>query len=258
MLFEANVSWSWAIFLSGPPLDEQRLSLESVGQRTVVLRDALGSAHPPQALQVGLADGGITQPVYRQMVVCRKPEEKGSAPHLWVGDRDSLGEDGLERLEQGLRSGQIRAVDLPADKDLSDGAALLDEMRKCDCTPEDKPLVISVFGALGGRRDHEALFLAELVELFFVSNPRRGGTCLVLQPELVIADVALELRAWSGAADVSIRMLSRSGTLELSGFEYSGVVSLKRPTHGLSNRFRDSSGRIVPSGGAFYQVFLNL
>jgi thiamine pyrophosphokinase len=108
----------------------------------------------------------------------------GLKPHYIIGDLDSLGEADLRGKPEILR--------FPSDKDFSDFELAL--MKSMEFGPE----MVVVYGALGGRKDHEitnvlllafaevpTVFIEEEVELFNVINDlsiigRKGLTCSLL------------------------------------------------------------------------------
>jgi thiamine pyrophosphokinase len=72
----------------------------------------------------------------------------GIEPHLITGDLDSLGEEGPPA--------HVRVLRHPPEKDYSDFEIALEEAKKM------RPEKITVYGALGGRVDHELINLVVL------------------------------------------------------------------------------------------------
>ncbi len=81
----------------------------------------------------------------------------------WVGDADSLCAQALQFLENSSIPNK-RIIKLNPKKDLSDLAATLDLVAQ---EYSHTPLLLEIFGGLGGRRDHEFSNLEEVKRIRF-------------------------------------------------------------------------------------------
>jgi thiamine pyrophosphokinase len=177
-----------------------------------------------------IADGGL-----------RYLENGAPYKHIWwIGDGDSLPKNGLLKGEGGTgqwleeiqshHAGIRGAVLLPASKDLSDFAALLEHIEQ-ELAPSDCPF-IEIFNGLGGRSDHEAINVSEAS--FFLKKYRG---VVVFHPDILVTNVPVSFvpekeRPFS----ILPSGIDFPFEIEIRGAVYSGNISLLRPSHGLSNR----------------------
>lgn len=188
------------------------------GAPTVELRDAWAHAEATFRSSILVAvDGGLRS--------CRR---LGRAPDLFVGDADSV-----TRPPRG-----VAAVTLATDKDLSDLAAALGELRR-------RVQVILVAGLVGGRLDHEWANLQELgahARWFdgMLSRSRRGMV-------VVTAD---RCRVTAARGQVfSLLPLGAAATVTLRGARWRLDRERLRPgSRGLSNLARGRVALTVHSG----------
>jgi len=150
-------------------------------------------------------------------------------PDLFVGDQDST--DALPE--------EVSAVLYPAEKDFSDLAAALDEVR------ERKVRVVAIAGLLGGRLDHEWSNLFELRNwarhFDAILAPSERGTIIVTSRGCRVITVRNRV--------FSLFSLSPTSTVTLLGADYELQRRRIRPgSLGLSNRTGTELDLTVHSG----------
>jgi thiamine pyrophosphokinase len=150
-------------------------------------------------------------------------------PDLYVGDQDST-----SSLPE-----ELPAVLYETDKDFSDLAGALDEMR------ERRIRVVAVAGLLGGRLDHEWANLFELRNwsrhFDAILAPSERGTVIVTSRGCRVLTVRNRL--------FSLFSLSPTSTVTLLGSAYELQRRRIRPgSHGLSNRTGTELDLTVHSG----------
>ncbi len=168
------------------------------------------SQSPADILFVG--DGG-----------CRHISKIQMAPKIeWWGDFDSS-EDAP------LQSAQWERHTLPRDKDLSDFGAILDRIQSS--IDMSQPLFLEIWGALGGRQDHERINLEEL-KSFLAKTTSSVAVC---HPDIVMMRNATVQANIPQGQVFSIWSHTGQGAVIIEGALYSGDIKLHRPSHGLSN-----------------------
>jgi len=181
------------------------LVLEGSSRDELKRASALGARMTDRCLLVAV-DGGLD--------TCRAARRR---PDLFVGDGDS---------SRRKPDPEIPGVVLPEDKDHSDFAAALDEMRR------RKVQVIAVAGLAGGRLDHEWANLLELAahsrSFAGILAPTDRGTVVVTRHGYRAATVR--------GRTFSLFALGAQSTVTLVGTRWELDRSRLKPgSHGLSN-----------------------
>lgn len=166
---------------------------------------------------------------------------------LWCGDGDSLGDKGRELLSQTAArfEGCWREHVYESSKDFSDCAAITSlieyDLRHSDDTAG---LWVDVYGALGGRLDHE---LGNIFEFAASLSRIAAPSAYVLGGHSVVATCALS--AHLGRGDTFSILPSNpqcNNSFQISHAQYSGEIEMRQPSHGLSNVAAGEPVTIVP------------
>ena len=181
------------------------LVLEGSSRAELKRASALGAMLSDRCILVAV-DGGLR--------TCRAARRR---PDLFVGDGDSL---------RKKPPADIPSVVYPQDKDFSDLAGALDEVRRL------KAQVVAVAGLAGGRLDHEWANLFELAgrARFFAGliAPTDRGTVVVTSHGCKAATVS--------GRTFSLFSLNAGSTVSLAGTRWELTRRRLRPgSHGLSN-----------------------
>lgn len=146
-----------------------------------------------------------------------------AAQQIWfVGDGDSARAEAMSALD---RATKFKRMDLPTHKDVSDFGAALDVL----AAEEHGPLIVEVFGGLGGRLDHEFINLLE-IERFVTA--RKAATVCLCEPAVLIASASVTL---TQLQQKNFSIVKATAPLVLAGALYDGKTEFNRPSHGLSN-----------------------
>ncbi len=274
--------WTASLFLAGPAVSQRRLlpravsGVNSLSPPSLQLRylpnfsggfeghantEKVSPECLPRANWLGVADGGVHQPLLVQTSTPR--------PVVWVGDADSLSSKPPARSEDEagpvdprmnvknlildncpaaarslLESQGLQPRLLPTAKDQSDGACLLDALAdhlQNQCRREGAESVsnhaIEVVGAWGGRPDHVRSNQLELLR--FLRQSAVSSTALVAQPWGVLLRGRLSIAGVPKGTSVSVfgwNVDESSQSVTLKGCLHSGEIVLQRPSHGLSNQ----------------------
>jgi len=181
------------------------LVLEGASRAELKRASALGAMMSDRCILVAV-DGGLR--------TCRAARRR---PDLFVGDGDSLKRE---------PPADIPSVVFPQDKDFSDLAGALDEMRR------RKVQVVAIAGVTGGRLDHEWGNLFEMAgrSRWFAGliAPTDRGTVVVTSHGCKAATVR--------GRTFSLFSLSAGSTVSLAGTQWELSRRRLRPgSHGLSN-----------------------
>lgn len=248
---------SWAVFLNGPTLMRRSLlpaCSDSVGMgRPLELRwngpdTKTDDSTLLRVTHCGIADGGLTA----QQHLLSRTECVGQQG-FWLGDGDSS-----LMQESCLKHTQLTVERYPRVKDVSDGALLFERVR--DFPRSESLLVVDVAGGLGGRRDHEQVNLAEARFVFFEKDSR--SCAVILHPGVILTNTPIRILGLrEGFVFSLLRSLASSGALPLrvEGALYSGVLTLERPSHGLSNEVGEIGARdglLLDPGGTLIEIVL--
>ncbi len=164
------------------------------------------------------------------IVVCadggyRVARALGIHPDYVIGDLDSLGE--------AEPSGKPEIIKFPSEKDFSDFELALNK------SMEFRPEKIVVYGALGGRKDHE---ITNVLLLAFVEAPT-----VFIEEEVEMFNVIHDLSI-RGKKDLTCSLLSFGGSAyvqKMSGFHYLlKNEELPPSSRGLSNIITDDEAYI--------------
>jgi thiamine pyrophosphokinase len=203
------------------PGERSPLELRGLGRRRDVLAGVLVLAgasgaelRRAAALAATIADRCLLVAVDGGLDTCRADRRR---PDLFVGDGDSL---------RGGPAGDIPAVRFPPEKDFSDLAGALGEMRV------RRVQVVALAGLVGGRLDHEWANLLELAArargFAALIAPTDRGTVVVTRHGCRAATVRGRL--------FSLFALGSAATVSLSGTRWELRRRRLRPgSHGLSN-----------------------
>jgi thiamine pyrophosphokinase len=204
-----------------PPGERPQMELRGLKKRGEILAAVLvleGSSRNElkraSALGAMMADRCILVAVDGGLRTCRAARRR---PDLFVGDGDSLKQK---------PPADIPGVVFSQDKDFSDLAGALDEMRR------RKVQVVAVAGLTGGRLDHEWANLFELAarSRWFagIIAPTDRGTVVVTSHGCKAATVR--------GRTFSVFAVNSGATVSLSGTEWELSRRRLRPgSHGLSN-----------------------
>lgn len=196
--------------------------------------------------KVYIADAGLNS-FLRWYDQLETNEQSHIGSVLWCGDGDSLGDEGRELLAQTAArfEGRWREHVYESGKDFSDCAAIT-SLIEYDLRHEEEPqgLWIDVYGALGGRLDHELgnvfEFACSLARIAVPSAYVFGGKSVLATCALVghmnVGDTFSVLPSNPLCLNV----------VQISNAEYSGEIELRQPSHGLSNVARAEQVTIVP------------
>ena len=237
------------VFLNGPALRPADSSASCHAERGGRVEcwghsvEAFSNSLPFQpGKKVWIADGGFAHfaAYFENALEWQNALANGTLSEVfWTGDADSLSPEHLQWLitAQQKFPESIHLQNLLPQKNISDGAALLDSLLKNfkgSAEFQKTPLILEIEGGLGGRRDHEWANIWEAVELaksipagaMFVLKSRAEGCIVATLP------VALELKSGS---NFSVFSTYQNQSISISGALYSGSFVLERSSHGLSN-----------------------
>jgi len=181
------------------------LVLEGSSRNELKRASALGAMMADRCMLVAV-DGGLR--------TCRTARRR---PDLFVGDGDSL----KRRVPT-----DIESVIYPMDKDFSDLAGAMNEMR------QRKVAVVAVAGLTGGRLDHE---WANLLELAGRSRAFAGIIAPTARGMVVVTSHGCKAATVRGRT-FSLFALGSASTISLAGTRWElSRRRLKPGSHGLSN-----------------------
>jgi thiamine pyrophosphokinase len=160
---------------------------------------------------------------------------------IWVGDYDSLNNAAKKHLDKHSLSNKnytpkgpfIEEISLGKIKDFSDFALLLDNILY---ESKETQVFLEIFYGLGGRKDHEIANILEVER--FISLLPKGGICY-FHGGIIISSLDLEIRK-ANKINFSVFCKKNPCEVEITGGEYSGNFFLERPSHGLSNKAKES------------------
>ena len=250
------------LFLSGRPLARRALWWDGAQspELGLIYGDPSGSGSSPNPEWIGYADGARSrQPLARlDTHADGRPDRSaaGARRVVWCGDADSIPESELRAMMAGALDVTERHH-LPQDKSMSDGAVL---MERCLAdAPSGGTWVVEIIGALGGRRDHEIVNLAEIRHVFFgeAVSGQTGSAVLsqracvvIVQPSLIVANVPVSIRGLPPGLPLTVLVSQPSLPVALGGLRYSGTFGLERPSQGLSNVVEGDTVHVEPLSGA--------
>ncbi|MBW2595170.1 MAG: thiamine diphosphokinase [Deltaproteobacteria bacterium] len=168
----------------------------------------------------------------------RRMKELDRVPDMIVGDMDSVDEATLKYFEQ---KGS-RIIRHSEDKDETDTQLALESAF------EMNPDQIRIFGALGGRIDHE---LANISLLVMCAKSGIDAKIVDKNCELFVIDRSCVIDGREGETVSLIPMSSDVRGITLEGFRYplsDGVMEIGRP-YGVSNRLAGTRGSILVKSG---------
>jgi thiamine pyrophosphokinase len=162
----------------------------------------------------------------------------------WFGDGDSLAERSGFSLPNALDELKSYGVNLvlhsfPVQKDFSDFRAALNALDSfVSSSREEKNLDVSLYGALGGRRDHE---WANVLEARAWANANlRKSVKMKFDPEFFLLKGEHSLHVRVGSS-LSVLAFDEGTSFEIKGAVYEGVGTFLSPSHGLSNFSKDEN-----------------
>ncbi len=142
----------------------------------------------------------------------------------------------------------IEEFSLKTIKDYSDFAIILDKIL---FESKDTQVFLEIFYGLGGRKDHEIANILEAER--FISLLPKGGICY-FHGGVIISSLELEIRK-ANKMNFSVFCKNNTCEIEITGAKYSGNFSLKRPSHGLSNKAKGSRVFFKPKSSIFSIYF---
>ncbi|PKL41836.1 MAG: thiamine diphosphokinase [Candidatus Riflebacteria bacterium HGW-Riflebacteria-1] len=166
----------------------------------------------------------------------------GIVPLLVMGDMDSITIQTRRRLEN-----VCQFIELPADKNFSDGEALLKMLKEQGYTD------IHIFAATGGRLD-QTMFNLQLLQKF----PQ--ARIITQEEEICFVDKSVSIRGKAGCRASLIATTATVGGLTLEGFKYNLLNSSieSGSTLTLSNVIISGSAKVsYQSGGLLLVVARN-
>lgn len=152
---------------------------------------------------------------------------------FWFGDFDSSSDCEKQRL---LKSGVPFLREEKKDDCESDFAQVL---RFLENKFSGEALLVKVLAGLGARRDHEQINIDEAT--LFVK--KHGQSIVVFEPACVISSLPFEV-VGNGSFSLREGQGHYPVRVEIEGAQYGGKLQLMRPSHGLSNRFINSSVKV--------------
>lgn len=150
---------------------------------------------------------------------------------IWIGDFDSTNSLIQNDFEIKIKKMniQLQKIILEKNKNESDFGAALDLIS--NSILGDFPLVVELFGTLGGRFDHA---LITFQEIFSWIQSRKHGTCAVSDFG-VVSNVPFSLHLANNSVFSLFTTNPLNENVFLEGSLYAGEIKLARPSHGLSN-----------------------
>lgn len=231
MILTTKQIQSIAIFLNGsyssptfkPLLQNDKAHISPRTTSQTLVDDEFSAYH--------VADGGLNEILAQKINIA-------TAKTTWYGDGDSLNTQSQEYLK---RNASMTQQHLPTNKNLSDFAQILETISS---HAHLLPLVIEVFGGLGGRRDHEMASIEE-AKHFLALAPHGGIFCF--HNELILSTLPLVVQGQKNR--IFSVFLNKNTSIDIAGAQYSGKsVSLARPSHGLSNVVTENTLSLNPHG----------
>lgn len=175
----------------------------------------------------------------------KKAVKAGIAPHVVIGDLDSLSPQEKEKLEQS----EVELILHPSEKDKTDMELALDYVVGL------KKKKVIMFGVLGGRTDHT---LANLFLLFKGIKEDLEIKIINGQEEIYLLKKEIEIKGKSG--DI-ISLIPATEVVEgifTSGLQYplNGESLYSGSSRGISNVMLSSKARISASSGILWVFHL--